>query len=413
MTPTGTHALSVTPTSPVPPVPVLTSHDESLAAARSLAEAWRDRGPSRDRDRAVPREELALLGDSGLLGITVPARFGGPGLGARTLTEVFAILAAADVALAQVPQNHYGALFGLEIETDTDRAGFFFSEALRGARFGNAGYERGRGTRTRPTTTIVPDGDGFRITGVKHFCTGALTAQWVPVSASDPDGRLATAFVAQHSPGLVINEDWDAFGQRATVSGSAELSQVWVPGRHVFGHGSRPKAATAFRYSRSQLTHAAIQLGAARGVLAVADGLAAGLLAGPDAHRFRHWREELLLDVWATAALVERAADLIDEVVAAGRATDDSALAVGIAVDEAKCIAYDLGPTAADGLAAFAVAEAGQTEADLDRLWRNARTHSLHDPIRWRRHYVGDHHLNGNPPPFLAWLLKSTGDAPL
>jgi len=52
-------------------------------------------------------------------------------------------------------------------------------------------------------------------------------------------------------------------------------------------------------------------------------------------------------------------------------------------------------------------------DPDFDRYWRNARTHSLHDPIRWRRHYVGDFHLNATPPPFMKWLLESAGDAPL
>ncbi|MEH1013108.1 acyl-CoA dehydrogenase family protein [Micromonospora sp. CPCC 206060] len=388
------------------------SHAEAVAAAHRLATRWRELGPLRDADRAVPYRELALLGRSGLLGLTVPTRFGGPGLGEHTLTRVFAILAAADAALAQVPQNHFGALFGLENEDD-GRAAFFFRAALAGARFGNAGHERGKGGRTAPRTTLVPDGDGYRITGVKSFCTGALTADWVPVSAAHPDGWIATAFVRQGAPGLVIRTDWDAFGQRATVSGSAELTDVWVDARHVFGGTGRPRAASAFRYSRSQLTHAAIQLGIAEGALATADRIAPAVLAGPDGHRFRAWREDLVLDIHATAALIGRAADLIDEVVAAGTATDAGALAVGIAVDEAKCLAYDLGPLAADGLTGFADGALLAADPGIDRYWRNARTHSLHDPVRWRRHYVGDHHLNDTPPPFVAWLLESTGDAPL
>ncbi|MBN8999366.1 MAG: hypothetical protein J0H54_08205, partial [Rhizobiales bacterium] len=41
---------------------------------------------------------------------------------------------------------------------------------------------------------------------------------------------------------------------------------------------------------------------------------------------------------------------------------------------------------------------------NLDRLWRNSRTHSLHDPVRWRQFYVGDHELNGCLSPDLAAL---------
>lgn len=386
----------------------------AVAAAHELAAAWRELGPLRDRDRAVPRAELALLAESGLLAMTVPRAYGGPGVRAYTLTRVFAILAAADAALAQVPQNHYGACFGLEIERDEERKAFFFGEVLRGARFGNAGNERGAGAPGRLATTIVDDGAGwYRINGTKAYCTGALTAQWVPVSAAHPDGWTALAFVPQGTPGMVINEDWDSFGQRATVSGTTVLTDVRVPARYVFDTSRPPRADVAFRYARSQLTHAAIQLGIAEGLLARAARLDPAALPGPVADRFRAWREDLELDIAAADALIARAAERIDEVVAAGRATPESVLGVGVAVDEAKCLTYDLGPLAADALAEFV--GPGEIDADpgFDRLWRNARTHSLHDPVRWRRHHVGDHYVNGVPPPSLTRLLDSAGDAPL
>jgi alkylation response protein AidB-like acyl-CoA dehydrogenase len=40
-----------------------------------------------------------------------------------------------------------------------------------------------------------------------------------------------------------------------------------------------------------------------------------------------------------------------------------------------------------------------QAGLNLDRHWRNARTHTLHDPVRWKYHVVGNYHLNGVTPP--------------
>lgn len=37
--------------------------------------------------------------------------------------------------------------------------------------------------------------------------------------------------------------------------------------------------------------------------------------------------------------------------------------------------------------------------AALDRHWRNARTHSVHDPVDWKYHHIGAHLLTGTPPP--------------
>lgn len=39
----------------------------------------------------------------------------------------------------------------------------------------------------------------------------------------------------------------------------------------------------------------------------------------------------------------------------------------------------------------------------LDRHWRNARTHTLHDPVRWKYAILGNYHLNGVNPPLHAW----------
>ena len=42
-------------------------------------------------------------------------------------------------------------------------------------------------------------------------------------------------------------------------------------------------------------------------------------------------------------------------------------------------------------------------EHNLDRHWRNARTHTLHDPVRWKYAILGNYHLNGVNPPLHAW----------
>ena len=38
-------------------------------------------------------------------------------------------------------------------------------------------------------------------------------------------------------------------------------------------------------------------------------------------------------------------------------------------------------------------------EHGLDRHWRNARVHTLHDPVRWKYHAVGNYYLNDENPP--------------
>ena len=40
---------------------------------------------------------------------------------------------------------------------------------------------------------------------------------------------------------------------------------------------------------------------------------------------------------------------------------------------------------------------------NLDRFWRDARTHTLHDPVRWKYHLLGAYTLNGTLPARHQW----------
>ncbi len=41
---------------------------------------------------------------------------------------------------------------------------------------------------------------------------------------------------------------------------------------------------------------------------------------------------------------------------------------------------------------------------NYDRHWRNARVHTLHDPVRWKYYAIGDYELNGTVPPVHSWI---------
>jgi alkylation response protein AidB-like acyl-CoA dehydrogenase len=106
---------------------------------------------------------------------------------------------------------------------------------------------------------------------------------------------------------------------------------------------------------------------------------------------------ELGIRVRAAEALLAVAGREVD--AARAGLTDDSAAAASVAVATAK--AY------ADGAAvelANAVFEVSGTRSSLDALnlhrhWRNARTHTLHDPVRWKVQHIGRYVLNGTHPP--------------
>lgn len=81
----------------------------------------------------------------------------------------------------------------------------------------------------------------------------------------------------------------------------------------------------------------------------------------------------------------------------------ETVAAAQLAVAEAKVLTTEVALGASNTLFELAGTRATLAEHNLDRHWRNARTHTLHDPVRWKYAIVGNHALNGVNPPFHAW----------
>ncbi|GAA4557182.1 SfnB family sulfur acquisition oxidoreductase [Planotetraspora kaengkrachanensis] len=384
---------------------VIADDAEALAVAEELAGEFAAEAAERDARRRLPRQELDRLSASGLLGITVPREHGGADVRARTVAEVFRLLAAADPNIAQIPQSHIVYVNVLRQQGDPAQQEFFFGEVLAGRRFGNAQSEAGTKHVQDCRTRLVRAGDHFVLRGVKQYSTGALFADWIPVLARHEDETLHVAYVPGDAPGLTVVDDWAGMGQRTTASGTVRLEDVAVPPEHVVPHhltftGPQLHGALA------QLLHTAIDVGIAGGALTEAVKFVRT--------KARPWFEsgqetaaedplviqrvgELSIKVRSAEALLVAAGEAVD--AARADLTAESAGAASIAVATAKAyadpVAVELGS---------AVFELGGTRSSLEGLnlnrhWRNARTHTLHDPARWKVQHIGRYVLNGQLPP--------------
>ncbi|MBX6769048.1 MAG: SfnB family sulfur acquisition oxidoreductase [Actinomadura rubrobrunea] len=390
---------------------------EAVEVARRLA-ARRAAGASRrDAERTSPVAEVAELAESGLLGITVPREHGGAGVSAVTLGEVFRLLSAADPSIGQIPQNHFFFVRVLaENGTDEQRA-FFYSELLKGRLFGNALAEAGARHAFEFRTRLTPLQDGgYTVTGTKSYATGSPFADWIPVYATDDQDRVHAVFVPSDAPGLEIVDDWSGFGQRGTGSGTVRLKDVRVPADRVVPHYrtfERPEVFGAY----GQYMHAAIDVGIAGGALAEGAAFVRETARPwPEANVDRLAEEPLVIQKFGELALLVRAAEAL--LVRAGQALDaalgaapDAGPALGALTDAEVAAEASLAVAAARAQADIAAltvssevlgvvgARASLERYNLDRHWRNARTHTLHDPRRWKLQHLGNHALNGVAPP--------------
>jgi SfnB family sulfur acquisition oxidoreductase len=397
-------------TAPVAATRRISSTEEALAAAESFAESLRDTVIERDRTGALPIVELRRFDASGLAGITVPVRDGGPDLPMTTLAEMTRRIAAVDPAIAQAPQSHYLMVDVLAVWGDDGQRATLFSEVLRGARIGNALAERGGAHAQDLKTRVRRDRGRARLDGRKYYCTGALTSRWLAVSALDDDDRVVLALVPREAPGVTLDEDWNVMGQRATVSGGASFEAVEVdPGLLVdYAHAFEvPQQLGA----RAQLVHAAIEVGIAGGALRDArwfvtqkgrpffEAVRGGWTetAGGDPHVIQRFGR-LATKVRAAETLLADAAAIQDQI--SRRPADEAAAARGsVAVAQAKAFACEVAVEVASDLFSMSGASAADEKYDLSRHWRNARTHSSHDPADWKYHHAGNWLLNGALPP--------------
>jgi SfnB family sulfur acquisition oxidoreductase len=388
----------------------VTSTEEALAAADEFAESLRDTVIERDRTGELPVAELERFDASGLAAITVPEADGGPDLPMTTLAEVIRRIAAVDPAVAQAPQGHYLMVDVVAVWGDEDQRAKLFAEVLAGGRFGNTLAERG-GTHAQDLKTrVTRDGGRLRLDGRKYYCTGALTSRWLAASALDDDNRLVLAFVPRGARGVTLDHDWNVMGQRATVSGGARYEAVEVePGRLL--DYQRAFEVPQQIGARAQLVHAAIEVGIAGGALSDArwfvtekgrpffEAVRGGWTetAGGDPHVIQRFGR-LATQVRAAETLLADAAAVQDEV--GRRPADAEAAGRGsIAVAQAKAFASEVAVAVASDLFSMSGASAADEKYDLSRHWRNARTHSSHDPVDWKYHHAGNWLLNGVLPP--------------
>ncbi|WP_085678594.1 MULTISPECIES: SfnB family sulfur acquisition oxidoreductase [unclassified Pseudomonas] len=384
---------------------VITSDSQALAVAEHVAQQLKRDSALRDRERRLPHAELELFTRSGLWAISVPKAFGGAGVSNVTLAQVIARIAQADASLGQIPQNHFYALEVLRINGSPEQQRRLYAEVLAGRRFGNALAELGTKTAHDRTTRLTRDGTGYRINGRKFYATGALYAQRIPTSVIDDQGRQQLAFVPADSQGLQVIDDWSGFGQRTTGSGSVTFDNVWVDADDVVPFQSAFERPTPVG-PLAQILHAAIDTGIARAALEDAlhfvrtrsrPWVDSGLDKASDDPLTLKSFGQLVIRLHAAEALLERAGEFLDRAQADSQA--DSVAAASIAVAEARAISTEVSLAAGTTLFELAGSQATLAEHNLDRHWRNARVHTLHDPVRWKYHAIGNYYLNNENPP--------------
>jgi alkylation response protein AidB-like acyl-CoA dehydrogenase len=386
----------------------LTAHTNAgvhlVATAEELSEELAARAAEHDRDGSYPFEAIDALKTAGYFAAPIPIEIGGLGVSsAHDLVVASSRLARGDASVAIGVNMHLVAVHNMErrrqvaVAIGAQRRARAFAYSLQhiahdGVVLAAAISERGQDL-TRPGTVATRTESGWRIDGRKLFCTmsPAATDLYVAVGYADNEGieRYAYAMVPTNSPGVVVHDDWDALGMRASGSNSITLEGVALPESGVRG-GFRAGDPLPYmeRNLLAGLFHGAASLGIAESADATARRGIAGRING-DA-RPRMQVADNAVDLAAARGVLSRAASLIDQHRADNPTSDGTAEELGALFAEAqaaKAFVNDAAARIVDRALALSGGAGYLNGSPLARAYRDVKAGSFMHPLGANRAY--------------------------
>ncbi|MBQ6643789.1 MAG: acyl-CoA dehydrogenase family protein [Saccharopolyspora sp.] len=365
---------------------------------------------ARDRAGETPHAEVRLLKDAGLVTLLGPAEHGGGGQTWSTAYKVTREVAKGDGSIGQLLGYHYLWAWAVRLVGTDEQI-----EQVERLYTGEVLFFGGAVNPRDADVVITDDGAEIVFNGRKSFSTGGkvsdLTVLEGVLAGTD---KHIFAIVPSDQDGIVFGDDWDNLGQRLTESGSVEIRDVRVPWESAAGYVDkefRPLVYNTLNTPTIQLVFANFYLGIAQGALDVASSYTR--------EKTRAWpyggdnkesatEEFYVLDaygdlqakLWAAEALIDRAGGELEQLLHAEResVTAQQRGSAAVLIAAAKQRIVDTGLEIATKIYEVTGARATSNKAGLDIFWRNLRTHTLHDPVAYKRVEVGRYALLGEIP---------------
>jgi len=251
--------------------------------------------------------------------------------------------------------------------------------------------------------TIRDEGDQLVYNGRKSFSTGSKVSD-VTVLEGVLEGTDTHIFaiVPSRQEGIRFNDDWDNIGQRVTESGSVDIVDVrvdWAAAAGFVDKVFQPRVYNTINVPAIQLVFVNFYLGIARGALESArtytrersrSWLYSPYERAVDEPHVIDTYGDLAAKLWAVEALA-------DQVALEAQAIHDDPDALTerrrgeheVRVAAVKARATDVALEVTSRIFEVTGARSTASAEGLDRFWRNVRTHTLHDPVAYKRHEIG------------------------
>jgi alkylation response protein AidB-like acyl-CoA dehydrogenase len=378
----------------------------------SLVEEFAETAIERDARGGSPTYELNRLRESGLLKLHIPTEYGGWGKNWIAALQVVRDIAKADGSLGQLLGYHYvnsvtPQLFG----TDEQKARYYTNLAQHHWYFGDSVNPRD------PDLILTPEGEHFRLNGIKNFSTGARGSDIIVIAGTRADvGNVLFAPIPSDREGIIINDDWDYIGQRQTDSGSVEFRNVLIYRDEILGDPDsteHPSPAATLVTPLIQVVFVNFYLGIALGAFEAAKQYTLSttrpwIFSPADTAAQDPYIIEQYGNLWVNLIAATSHVDRVNAVVQAAWDQGENLTAaergeVAVTIATAKVLTTRIALETTSKIFEVTGTRAAASKYRFDRFWRNVRTHTLHDPVAYKVHEVGNWVLNQQIPVFTLY----------
>lgn len=383
----------------------ITKPRDYIDIAVSLTKELGQSAVERDNIGGAPSEEIDKLRESGLLPLVIPKQYGGIGATWSDALKIVQELSKSDGSIGQLYGNHLNLTALAHVSGTSEQKERYYRETAKNNWFW-ANAINTRDTRLK----ITPDGENFRVNGVKSFGTGINVADLRVFSALPESAELPYVFVIpKDREGLTSNQDWDNIGQRRTDSNSFTFNNVLVYSNEILGYPTPPdNAFSTFLGIIAQLTKTHVYLGITQGAFIAAreytktntrPWITSGVESATQDPYILHDYGDFWIQIQAAISLAEQAAKILQ--IAWEKETSlshEERGEVAIAVFAAKALATRVGLDITNRIFEVTGTRATATKYGFDRYWRDLRTFTLHDPVDYKLRAIGDWVLNNQLP---------------
>lgn len=376
-----------------------------VARAVELRDLFAQDAIERDQAGGRPVEQIRLLKQHRLLALLLPREHGGEGEPWSTTLRITRTFAQVDGSLGHLFGYHGSSLLSPRLRQEPEKARELWRRSTEGHWFwGNTANSFSKSLFGRR------EGEWFVLDGFRPFTSGSHVADFLAIAWEDPEnGDRRFAAIPADREGLVIENDWDGIGQRQTGSGRVTYRGVRVHESEVLGAPAPLNPTGAPAEPCRTLTPLQQQ----SVLLNVFVGTAQGALRAAREHTRRHADTAhpaddpgiqrqygaLYVKTLAATALADRALRALDEAVA----QDEALTAVqrgeaAVAIAAANVLAGEAALAVTSEIFELLGPSSATRSHGLDRFWRNARIHTLHNPAEYKTRNVGRWFVSGEPP---------------